>query len=342
MTRPLRIEYEGAWYHISCRGNERKVLFVDHKDRKQLLTILAQSLALYWVELHAYVLMSNHFHLVVRTRKANLHKFMQRFNTTYTVYFNRRYKRIGHLYQGRYKGILIDGDHYLLELSRYVHLNPVRLKECSEKSIEEKKRILQHYQWSSYQGYIKFKNRQDFMEYATILGIFGRRDTSKTMGRYRKFVLNGILKEMSSTIWKEVKGQTILGGKEFVEGTYERYLKNRKRDKREQAQLTTLSRRPITIGELVKEVATVYGVPEKELYKRGSSYPEARSMAVELCRIHITGEMSLSAIGEHMGGISAAAIGQNSKRLKEKVQKNKKAQQTFEALQKNISGLYSK
>ena len=339
MVRPLRIEYEGAWHHISCRGNERKSIFVDKKDRKQFLTILSHSLELYCVELHVYVLMPNHFHLVVRTRKANLNKFMQRFNTAYTVYFNRRHKRSGHLYQGRYKGILIDGEHYLLELSRYVHLNPVRRKAYAEKSIEEKKRMLHDYQWSSYQGYIGLENQQEFVEYQTILEMFGKRDIPKTMIRYRNFVQNGILKEMSGTIWEEVKGQTILGGEEFVEEIYAGHLKNRKQDKREQGHLTRLSSRSIAIGDLVKEVAEAYGLPEKELCRKGCSYPEARSMAVELCRLYIIKEMSLSAIGKYMGGISISAIGQNSKRLREKMQKNKKVQQTFEKLKRNVSRL---
>ena len=97
MTRPLRIEYPGAWYHVTCRGNEKRNIFWDDADREKLLGILSANLKLYRIELHSYVLMQTHFHLLLMTPEANLRKFMQRFNTTYTVYFNRRHRRSGHL-----------------------------------------------------------------------------------------------------------------------------------------------------------------------------------------------------------------------------------------------------
>jgi REP element-mobilizing transposase RayT len=112
MARPLRIEYPGAFYHVTCRGNERREIFADDRDRKRFLEILAESKEIYGVEVHGYVVMANHFHLMVMTPEANLQKFMQRFNTSYTVYFNRRHRRSGHLYQGRYKAILVDADNY--------------------------------------------------------------------------------------------------------------------------------------------------------------------------------------------------------------------------------------
>ena len=126
MARPLRIQYPDAVYHITCRGNERQVIFKDDADRARFLQILTQSLSIYTVKLHTYVLMNNHFHLLVETPLGNLAEFMRKFNITYTSYYNRRHKRIGHLYQGRYKSILVDKSEYLSILSRYIHLNPVR------------------------------------------------------------------------------------------------------------------------------------------------------------------------------------------------------------------------
>ena len=103
MVRPLCIEYPGAWYHVTSRGNEKKKIFNGDQDKRRFLEILSATSTLYAVEVHAYVLMENHFHLVLTTPEANLSGFMQRFNTTYTVSYNRRHKRSGHLYQGRYK-----------------------------------------------------------------------------------------------------------------------------------------------------------------------------------------------------------------------------------------------
>ncbi len=123
MARPLRIQYPGAVYHVTCRGNERQDIFKDDADRKRFLQILIQSVNIYSVKLFSYVLMSNHFHLLIETPKGNLAEFMRKFNITYTGYYNRRHDRVGHLYQGRYKSILVDKNEYLSILSRYIHLN---------------------------------------------------------------------------------------------------------------------------------------------------------------------------------------------------------------------------
>ncbi|MCP4974995.1 MAG: transposase, partial [Maribacter sp.] len=132
MARPLRIEYPGAWYHFTCRGNERGLIFKDDTDRRVFLDMLKESLEKYKVFLHGYVLMGNHFHLNLHTPQGNLSRFAQRFNTAYTVYFNRRHRRMGHLYQGRYKAILVEKESYLLALSRYIHLNPVKIKKIKK------------------------------------------------------------------------------------------------------------------------------------------------------------------------------------------------------------------
>jgi len=126
MSRPLRIEYPGAWYHVACRGNRRARIFEDDKDRLRFLKALKESVEAFNVEMHGYVLLDNHFHFLLRTPEANLGRFMQRFNTAYITYYNLRHHKSGHLYQGRYKAILVEADEYLLELSRYIHLNPVR------------------------------------------------------------------------------------------------------------------------------------------------------------------------------------------------------------------------
>ena len=115
MARALRIFYPNAVYHVTCRGNDRKNIFRDDRDRRLFLEKLKTSMEIYGVKVQAYVLMSNHFHLIVETPKANLSDFMRHFNIAYTGAYNRRHKRVGHLYQGRYKAILVDKDSYLLD-----------------------------------------------------------------------------------------------------------------------------------------------------------------------------------------------------------------------------------
>jgi putative transposase len=149
MARPLRINYPGAFYHVTCRGNDRRNIFGDDRDRSLFLDKLRTSIGIYQVQVHAYVLMSNHFHMIVETPKGNLSEFMRHFKISYTAGYNRRHNRVGHLYQGRFKAILIDTDNYLLELSRYVHLNPVRLGFYKSKDSGAKIKDVERYQWSA-------------------------------------------------------------------------------------------------------------------------------------------------------------------------------------------------
>jgi len=126
MARPLRIEYEGAFYHVTARGNERRRIYYSQSDYEKFKDYLKEAQEKYGYVLHCYVLMNNHYHLILETPEANLSKVMHYINGSYTNYINIKRKRSGHLFQGRYKAILIDRDRYLLELSRYVHLNPIR------------------------------------------------------------------------------------------------------------------------------------------------------------------------------------------------------------------------
>jgi len=191
MTRPLRIQYPGAWYHVTCRGNERAIIYRDDKDKKRFLSALKESIEDFHVELHCYILMSNHFHLLLKTPEANLSRLMHRFNTAYTTYYNLRHHRSGHLYQGRYKALLVEADEYLLELSRYIHLNPVRVDTYQSSSVEEKARSLKNYVWSSLPGYINVKKRDHCIHYEEVLGYMGG-DNRKGRDRYHEFVVKGL------------------------------------------------------------------------------------------------------------------------------------------------------
>jgi putative transposase len=168
MSRPLRIQYPGAVYHVTSRGNERKDIFRSREDKEEFLRLLSSSLHIYKVRLHSYVLMANHFHLLVETPLGNLGEFMRHFNISYTGFYNRKYKRSGHLYQGRYKSILVDKDEYLSMVSRYIHLNPVRIKAMKPKTAEEKFKYLKDHRWSSLAGYIG-NRKEKMVDYGLVL-----------------------------------------------------------------------------------------------------------------------------------------------------------------------------
>lgn len=222
MARPLRVQYPGAVYHVSCRGNEKKNIFKEDADRQRFLQILIQSLHIYTVKLHSYVLMTNHFHLLVETPLGNLAEFMRHFNISYTGYFNRRHRRTGHLYQGRYKSVLVDKEAYLTVLSRYIHLNPVRVKAMEKAPLKDRLKQLLAYPWSSLTGYLTSRKRERFVEYGLVLSEYGG-NTSRARKAYRKALYVDLAAGLA--IKDKIVGQSILGGDEFIEWIRERFLR---------------------------------------------------------------------------------------------------------------------
>jgi putative transposase len=204
MARPLRIEYDGAVYHVTSRGNERKAIFRDHEDRMGFLETLRKINERFnWI-CHAYCLMNNHYHLIIETPDGNLSHGMRQLNGVYTQYFNRRHNRVGHIFQGRYKAILIEKEGYLLEVSRYVVLNPVRAKAVERP---------EDWNWSSYRGTGGMEKAHKCLNREWILGQFGTK-RRPAENKYMEFVNAGI-KEKG--IWKDVRGQSVLGEGIFFE-----------------------------------------------------------------------------------------------------------------------------
>lgn len=199
MARSLRIEYPGAIYHVTCRmvgswQSERNLLFRDDRDRDRFLDQLAERVEQRNIRLYLFCLMANHFHLVFETPQANCSAFMQGLLTAYTVYFNRRHRRHGHLMDGRYKARLVEGDEYLLALTRYVHLNPVKVKAVRELALRERVKRLRGYRWSSYPSYIGRCKALEMVSYAPILGMMSVR-VNERRARYRTFVEAGLAED---------------------------------------------------------------------------------------------------------------------------------------------------
>lgn len=203
MARPIRIEFAGALYHVTSRGDRREPIYEDDLDRERFLELLGQVAQDFnWV-CHAWCLMSNHYHLVLETPDGNLSKGMRQLNGVYTQYSNRRHQRVGHLFQGRYKAILVDRDSYLLELARYVVLNPVRAGMVKEPGA---------WPWSSYRSMIGERPAPAWLATDGLLAAFGsgRRDAVRA---YIAFVAEGVGGEL---IWRNLKSQVFLGDEDFV------------------------------------------------------------------------------------------------------------------------------
>jgi putative transposase len=214
MSRPLRIEYPGAVYHVTSRGNEKKPVFKDDTDRDNFLNALKHVNKRYnWI-CHAYCLMTNHYHLLIETPDGNLSIGMRQLNGVYTQLFNKWHNRTGHLFQGRYKAILIQKDSHLLEVCRYVVLNPVRAKMIERP---------EDWKWSSYLATAGRAKPHPCLTTDWVLGQFSRK-RGKAEQEYRQFVHWGIGQK---TIWTEVRGQSLLGEDTFMDKLTDRLKKHK-------------------------------------------------------------------------------------------------------------------
>lgn len=204
MARPLRLEFPEAVYHVTSRGNARQNIFADDADRHRFLSILAKTIHRYnWI-CHAYCLMDNHYHLLLETPDPNLSAGMRQLNGIYTQAFNRQHARVGHIFQGRYKAILVEKDTHLLELCRYIVLNPVAAGIVVQPEA---------WPWSSYRGTINAEGAADFLTTAWVLGQFSR-NRAQARVQYQRFVAEGL---QSEPLWNTLHGQSFLGGAEFAD-----------------------------------------------------------------------------------------------------------------------------
>ena len=205
MARPLRIEYDGALYHVTSRGNDRKPIFKDDGDRELLLRTLARvNERFHWI-CHAYCLMNNHYHLIIETPDGNLSKGMRQLNGIYTQAFNKRHGRVGHVFQGRFKAILVQKDSHFLEVCRYVVLNPVRAKTIGHP---------RQWRWSSYPATAGVAKVSGCIKVDEILSHFGQR-MAVAQDKYCEFIQAGI---GSPSIWQELEAQSLLGVEGFADG----------------------------------------------------------------------------------------------------------------------------
>jgi REP element-mobilizing transposase RayT len=216
MARKLRVQYEGAIYHVTIRGVERRRIFNDDADYRHFLECMAEAVEEYGIRLYLFCLMTNHVHHLVETPRANLSAFMQKLQTAYTVYYNLRHKRVGHLMQGRFGAKPVEGDEYLFKLSRYIHLNPVFVGSMRGQPLKRRLAELRAYRWSSYRGYAGLEKSMNFVDYGPILAMM-EKSKKKQHRRYRRFVEAGIA-ETDDEFLEVLKGSAWgVGGDEFQE-----------------------------------------------------------------------------------------------------------------------------
>ena len=304
MARQLRINYPGAFYHVTSRGNERKAVFKSPRDRTKFLEYLKTATLRYDAVIHAYCLMDNHYHLLLETPSGNLTQIMHHVNGAYTIYYNVKRRRSGHLFQGRYKAILVDADEYAKELSRYIHLNPVRAK------IVERP---EEYNWSSYQDYTGARKPHEWLNRDFILGNFGN-TFSAAEKNYRKFVTSLEGKEYKSPL-KEVFASTILGGRGFIEHVKKFFVEDKETNKQIPATKTLMEK--VTMEEILKCVDREF--PESRLSRDVKQYLCQKYTSEGLKRIGEQFNVSDSAVC-HAVSRASKTIAQD-KRVRGKVDK---------------------
>jgi putative transposase len=304
MARPLRIEYPGAYYHIMNRGLSRRDIFSEDKGRGQFLDLLSDISRLWKIEIYAYCLMDNHYHLLVQTPKGGLSRAMRHLDGIYTQKFNRSHHRDGPLFRGRYKAILIDAEEYFLSVVRYIHQNPVQAGVVSD---------MDRYRWSSHRGYLYQSERPQWLNTRSVLSRFGR------LKEYREFMHSEMEKEVVD-FYKGPYQRPILGDRGFVELVRER-LGDRARVEEEKPE----SRRVFGLGaeQIARVTAKVYGRRLEELRrKRRGEQNEARSMAMYLCRA--LGGHKHSEIGRVLGLEKTSSVSSACLRMKARVAAERK------------------
>jgi REP element-mobilizing transposase RayT len=264
MARPLRLEFAGALYHVTSRGDRREDIYDNNNDKTQFLSLLSCVCQTYnWV-CHAYCLMTNHYHLLIETPDGNLSKGMRQLNGVYTQRFNRSHGRVGHVFQGRYKAVFVEKESYLLELSRYIVLNPVRARMVHSAG---------EWPWSSYQATAGLSPALPFLATDWLLACFGHQKKRAIEG-YKKFVAEGA---GQPSPWESLRNQVYLGGEQFVEG-----MQSLIDGEKELSEIPVSQRRP-----LAKPLATY----QKHAMDRNSAIVAA----------YESGGYTLKGLGEYFG-----------------------------------------
>ena len=311
MARPPRIDFPDALYHVTVRGNGRARIFFTDADRTRFLDQLRDNVQTAAVVLYAFVLMDNHFHLLVRTPRANLSRFMQRLNTSYALYARYKHRRPGHQFESRFKAKLVEDDTYLLALTRYIHLNPIKTAAGRGLSRAERVRLLESYRWSSYPGYVAAQESLDFVSYDVLKLYSPRLATARR--QYRAYTHACLLEDDRPMLEALQASRHAIGGDRFVEET-ERRLSARRTGQSQDADVT-LPHITCPIERIDTAVAAHFGLGPEDLKRHGHASGPAKFLAVELaCRL--TG-WTQREIGAHYGPITSAAVSTIRRKIRE-------------------------
>lgn len=320
MARPLRIEIENGIYHVTSRGWERRVIVTDDRDRQKWVELLDRVALRFGWRFFAWMLMDNHFHLFLKTPNADLSAGMHDLNSGYATWFNRRHRRSGSLYQGRFKAILVENESYAWTLSRYIHLNPYRAKMVKRP---------QDYMWGSYQHFLHPRGAPEWLDWQVVLDEVGK-NRSRTRKAYRRFVEQGIHERTSSPL-ENVVAKVLLGSAEWVERI--RRVLAEEEPKANVPLRKQLVWRP-SMEDIEQEAAKEFGVAQGILHAKRVRNNEAR--AVALCLIRRLTKVPATQLADRYGGVSPAAISKTVQRAEVRCDEHAAWRRRLERLEKKL------
>jgi putative transposase len=319
MARPLRIEYEGAVYHVTARGSERGKIFFSKRDYEKFKEYLKEAQEKHGFILHSYVLMTNHYHLIFETPEKNLSRIMHYINSSYTTYLNIKKKRSGHLFQGRYKAIVVDKDNYLLELSRYLHLNPVRANMTQRP---------EEYAYSSYRTFVS-DTVESLVTTDTILDMVAN-DRNDAKERYREFVESVLGEELESPVGK-VYGGIVLGCNGFIKEVLNRLEEGRLAS--EEISNRKVLRATMGTEEIITCLCDQFRISRTEI--TDNKWSEARNAGIYLIKKY--SGASNKEIGGLFGGMTYSAVTKAFQRFKKELEEDRGLRNQIKGLRKKMS-----
>jgi putative transposase len=343
MARPLRIQFKNGWYHVTSRGNNRQPIYFDPRDRLHFLELLGQMVERHAVQVHAYVLMDNHYHLLVRTPQTNLSVAIQWLNVAYSIWWNRRHRRAGHVFQGRFKAVVVESGQWVLDCSLYVHFNPVAvsalalskprkraegrgLLQAPEAVRARRLETLRAYRWSSYRAYAGYGAAPGWLRMEEVLGRAGGR------ARYKDLAESKVGRGLEESLWTRLKWGLVLGGESFA-GRIRTQLKT----SRESSGRRELRKRK-SWSEVVRAVEEARGESWNEFACRHGD--PGLALALYVGR-RCTG-MTLRTLGEAAGGMDYTAVSMAIKRFEQRLPAERKlrhlAQRLLESTERNQAG----
>jgi len=319
MSRPLRIEYPGAWYHVMNRGRRRENIFLSRNDYQIFLQVLQEASDAWNLKVSAYCLMSSHYHLLVHTPEGNLSRCMRHINGIYTQRFNRRHNNDGQLFRGRYKAVLIDADSYLLEVLRYIHRNPLQAGIVDN---------LKDYEWSSHHGYVSRAKKWDWLHKDVLLAMLSPQ-RSRQKSAYMDFVSRGVSEEIEK-FYSLKNLPSILGADTFKEWVKEQF--DRLRFHPEIPESRVLSSSPAQIIDLVSAYFKI-GKEQLMISRRGTENLP-RDLAIYLVRLHCRD--TLAEIGSYFGIDTYSTVSSAIERIKARKRTDRSVKKELNELERKL------